>query len=75
MLFVFQSVQLFDTVFGLFFLIGIIGFILWILALIDILKSDFRGQNDKLIWALVVLLGSFVGAILYFLIGRNQKIS
>jgi len=43
-----------------------------ILALIDIQKSEFRGSN-KLIWLLVVLLMSFFGAILYFLIGSEQK--
>ncbi|MGB3343841.1 MAG: PLD nuclease N-terminal domain-containing protein [Aequorivita sp.] len=44
-----------------------------IIALVDILKSDFGG-NDKIIWVIIVLLGSFVGALLYYLIGRKQKI-
>lgn len=45
-----------------------------IIALIDILKSEFKG-NDKLIWVLVVLFLWIIGAILYYFIGRNQKIS
>ncbi len=44
-----------------------------IIALIDILKSKFT-DNNKLIWVLVTLLGGFIGAILYFLIGRDQKV-
>ncbi|MCG2419651.1 PLD nuclease N-terminal domain-containing protein [Aequorivita sp. F47161] len=44
-----------------------------LLALIDILKNEFP-RNNKIVWIHVVLLGSFFGAILYFLIGRNQKI-
>jgi hypothetical protein len=44
-----------------------------IIALVDILKSEFTG-NNKLIWVLVVLLSWIIGAILYFIIGRNQKI-
>jgi len=44
-----------------------------IIALVDILKSNFGG-NDKLIWVIIVLAGSFVGALLYYLIGRKQKI-
>jgi hypothetical protein len=44
-----------------------------IIALIDILKSEFKG-NNKIVWLLVVLLVNFLGAILYFLIGREQKI-
>jgi hypothetical protein len=47
--------------------------ILPLAALIDILISEFEG-NNKLIWVLVVLITNIVGAILYFLIGRNQKI-
>ena len=50
-----------------------LGFLLTIIALIDVLKSQFNG-NDKIVWLLVVLFTNFFGAILYFLIGRNQKI-
>ncbi|MFD0761501.1 PLD nuclease N-terminal domain-containing protein [Lutibacter aestuarii] len=49
------------------------AFLIPIIALIDILRSDFKG-NEKLIWVLVVLFTSFIGTILYFLIGRNQRI-
>jgi 4-amino-4-deoxy-L-arabinose transferase-like glycosyltransferase len=44
-----------------------------IIALVDILKSEFT-NNNKLIWILVVLLSWIIGAILYFFIGRKQKI-
>lgn len=48
--------------------------IFWIIALIDILKSDFRDTNGKIIWALVVIFLPVLGSILYFLIGKSQKI-
>jgi hypothetical protein len=44
-----------------------------IIALVDILKNEFTG-NNKIIWVLVILLSWLIGAILYFFIGRNQKI-
>ena len=44
-----------------------------IIALIDILKNEFEG-NNKIIWVLVVLFLSLIGAILYYFIGRKQKI-
>jgi len=44
-----------------------------IIALVDILKNEFTG-NNKLIWVLVILLSWIIGAILYFFIGRKQKI-
>jgi hypothetical protein len=50
-----------------------VGILPTLIALIDILRSDFKG-NNKIVWVLVVLLINFFGAILYFLIGRQQKI-
>ncbi|GGE30065.1 PLDc N-terminal domain-containing protein [Psychroflexus planctonicus] len=44
-----------------------------IIALVDILRNEFT-SNNKLVWVLVVLLGNFLGAILYFFIGRKQKL-
>lgn len=44
-----------------------------VIALIDILKSKFIG-NDKVIWILIVLFFNVIGAILYFIMGRKQKI-
>jgi len=51
-----------------------LGILPTIIALVDILKSEFKG-NNKIVWILVVLFANFFGAILYFLIGRKQKIT
>ena len=51
-----------------------LGILPTIIALVDILKSEFKG-NNKIVWILVVLFANFFGAVLYFLIGREQKIS
>lgn len=48
--------------------------VLWIIALIDVLKSDFKDSINKLIWVLVIILFPIVGAIIYFMIGKKQKI-
>ncbi len=45
-----------------------------IMALIDIIKSEFNGKN-KIIWLCIVLFTNFFGAVLYFLIGVEQKIN
>ncbi len=55
---------------GIVFLLGVIP---TIIALIDILKSKFE-RNNKLIWVLVVLFLNLIGAVLYFTIGKKQKI-
>ncbi|CAA6807657.1 MAG: Unknown protein [uncultured Campylobacterales bacterium] len=48
--------------------------VLWIWSLVDILKSEFKG-NEKILWLFVVLFLNAFGAILYFFIGKDQKIS
>jgi len=66
-----------DLFTGIGLLIGIFIFLavcfLWIIALIDILRSNFQG-NNKLVWVLVVIFFPFLGSILYFIIGRSRKI-
>lgn len=54
-------------------IVFVIPGIFWLWALIDILKNDFTGSN-KLIWLLLVLFIPVLGFVLYFLIGRRQKI-
>lgn len=46
---------------------------LWIIALIDCLKSDFE-KDGKVIWVLVIVFLPILGSILYLTIGRNQRI-
>jgi low temperature requirement protein LtrA len=48
-------------------------FIFWVWALVDILKSDFKDNTNKIVWLLVIFLLNGFGAILYYFIGRNQK--
>ncbi|ETN94640.1 PLD nuclease N-terminal domain-containing protein [Zhouia amylolytica] len=44
-----------------------------IFAIIDIVKHEFEGYG-KIIWLLVVLFFYPIGVVLYFLIGRSQRI-
>ncbi|QLE00849.1 PLDc_N domain-containing protein [Galbibacter sp. BG1] len=53
------------------FLVGVFP---TLVALIDILRNEFKG-SDKLVWTLVVLFFNLFGAVLYFLIGREQRIT
>ncbi|MDY8137259.1 PLD nuclease N-terminal domain-containing protein [Aquimarina sp. 2201CG5-10] len=54
-------------------LLLIFGLILPLIALIDVLRNNFRG-NNKLVWLLVIIFFNLFGALLYFIIGRGQKI-
>lgn len=46
--------------------------VLWIIALIDVTKRDFKHDNDKTTWLLIVLLLGGIGAVVYyFTVMRN----
>jgi len=57
----------------IFVLLALLSFILWLIALIDVLKNEFTG-NNKLIWFLAVVFVPVIGMVAYFFIGRKQKI-
>lgn len=54
--------------------VGLFLFLLPLIAIIDIIRSKFEG-NMQLIWVIIVVFFNVFGTILYFIIGRNQKIS
>lgn len=49
---------------------GLILFILVILAVIDLLRKPYD-MGKKMLWLLIILLVPYIGAILYFMIGRR----
>ena len=55
-------------------LVVLLIFLIPLLALISALMSDFPG-NEKILWVLIIIVLPFLGSVLYFLIGRNQRIS
>jgi hypothetical protein len=48
--------------------------VLPLLALISVLMNDFPG-NEKVIWVLIIIFLPFLGSVLYFLIGRDKRMS
>ncbi|GGF22966.1 PLDc N-terminal domain-containing protein [Echinicola rosea] len=54
--------------------LGIIGTIVYILTIIDVVRSKFHTDTDKVIWVLIVVLLPLVGSVLWFLIGRGKAV-
>ena len=52
-------------------LIGIIAFILWIWMIVDAAKRRFRNDVEKVIWIVVVVLGGWLGALVYYIVIRS----
>ena len=61
-----------ELIFLLILLIGVLLFPL--LMVVNVLQSKFRDPYNKLVWVVVILLVPLIGALLYLLIGRNQRI-
>ncbi|WDT68036.1 PLDc N-terminal domain-containing protein [Cloacibacterium sp. TD35] len=71
MILTFLSLSILHLVFVLFIIL--LPSVLWIFALIDILKSNFKDSTNKIIWVLIVLLLPVLGSILYFIFRGQQK--
>ena len=51
------------------YLISILCLVMWIVALVDCLKSS---SSNKLVWILVIILLPFLGSILWFILGKGK---
>ena len=56
----------------MFRLIGILVFVLDIIAIVSILKSS-ADSGTKILWMLLVILLPFIGMILYFAMGPGRR--
>lgn len=64
----------FGILFWIFIGIGLINLLLFLVALISILKNDFADSTIKLMWVLIVLFVPFFGPIVYFAIGGKHTV-
>jgi hypothetical protein len=55
------------------FLIGVVGLIFWIMMLVDCLQRKFENSTEKIVWVVVIIALSLLGAILYWAMVKNKK--
>ena len=48
-------------------------FIAWVWLLIDAIKRDYPAgkENEKVVWILVLLFGSWIGALVYYIVVKK----
>ncbi|MEK6853015.1 MAG: PLDc N-terminal domain-containing protein [Nanoarchaeota archaeon] len=46
----------------------VLAFAFWIWMLVDCATRNFRKENDKVIWILIILLANILGAFIYFFV-------
>lgn len=56
------------------FLIGIVGSIFWIWMIIDAIISRTLSDTEKIVWVLVIFFTHFLGALIYFFVGRSKRV-
>ena len=64
-------------VFGLFFMLiagmfALAAFVFWIWMLIHAVTNKGIGDGEKIAWVLVIFFLHFIGALIYFFIGRPK---
>ncbi len=62
----------FEWLLMMIIMLGILA--IFIYAIVDVIKSEFENSINKVIWLLLILFLGPIGIILYFIIGRKQKI-
>ncbi len=60
--------------FGCFGIVVLGLLAVWIWALVDCITKEPDKGNEKIIWILVIIFTHWIGALLYFLIRRPQRI-
>lgn len=58
---------------GLGFFLGLLVLfgattVLWLYTIVDAIQRDFDGENDKVLWVLVILFAGFIGSIIYYFV-------
>lgn len=65
------------SVFGILFLLffialGVLAFVFWIWMLIDAIQNPGLSSTEKIVWVLVIVFLHFLGALIYFFVGRQK---
>ena len=54
--------------------IGLFLSLIWMWAIIDIVKGNFKKENDKLVWLILVVAIPAIGTLMYLAYGKHQKL-
>ena len=51
----------------------LLAFAFWIWMLVDCIRNRGVTADEKLVWVLVIALTHFVGALIYYVVGRPKN--
>ncbi len=55
-------------------IIGLAGTALWIWMLVEVLTRETNENNNRLVWALVIVFTHWVGALIYLFARRPDRV-
>ena len=55
------------------FVIGALLLAFWVWMIVDCAKRNFKNNNEKIVWILVILFAKIIGALIYFFVVKNRK--
>jgi hypothetical protein len=53
--------------------LGLLTLAFWIWMLVDAARNRGLDQNERVVWIVVVALLHFLGALIYFFVGRPKR--
>ena len=56
---------------GILGIFAILVLVFWIWMIIDAAKRNFRNNVEKIIWIIAVVLGGWIGALVYFIVIKS----
>lgn len=54
-------------------LISILGTAFWIWMIVDCATNEPQGNDNKIVWILIIVLTHFIGALIYFFARRPER--
>jgi hypothetical protein len=58
---------------SLIILVLSVPFILMVIAILDLVKRNFNGPSEKVLWIFLIILIPVLGVLLYYIIGRRSS--
>lgn len=58
---------------GLCIVVGVAYFLVWLITLFDLMKSEFKKDINKFLWFINISAFPLVGIVLYFILAASQK--
>ena len=55
--------------------LALVSTVFWILMMIECATKEPSNGNDKLVWIVIIVFTHWIGALIYYLVRRPQRIA